>query len=302
VIVTIGKTVFSPTTAIPTACAPGGHTPLDLVQKSPLFNDITLKVGTVELGKGQYPDLFQRGNFHKYISTVTPNYNLVLDVSYTKPISFDGNDAGGVVDESCGKGLGLMNINGAEGWDAFAQAVIQNPKNKALLPPNVFPFFLFSNVVLFQDETSNCCILGYHSALANKNFGNTFQASGEGDFDSSQDFLGTSDISALSHEINEWQDDPTGGNPTPSWGNIGQVSACQANLEVGDPLSGNIDPIPLNGFTYHVQDLAFVSWFYETKPSIGSNGWYSLFGTDEKDANDSTHRNFKTTPAVEPCK
>jgi hypothetical protein len=67
------------------------------------------------------------------------------------------------------------------------------------------------------------------------------------------------------------------------------VSGCQGNLEVGDPLSGHIYPIVLNGFKYHVQDLAFFSWFYRhdatmtgvsgTIVNFGSNGWFSLFGT-----------------------
>jgi hypothetical protein len=85
----------------------------------------------------------------------------------------------------------------------------------------------------------------------------------------------------MSHEIAEWMDDPAGNNPTPSWGNIGQVSGCQANLEVGDPLSGTLNQIYMssNGYTYHVQDLAFTSWFYRQKNSTGVNGWYSLFGT-----------------------
>ena len=34
-------------------------------------------------------------------------------------------------------------------------------------------------------------------------------------------------------------------NPTPKWGHIGQVSGCQSNLEVGDPLSGTNAPAVL---------------------------------------------------------
>ena len=81
----------------------------------------------------------------------------------------------------------------------------------------------------------------------------------------------------MSHEVAEWMNDPLGNNPTPSWGNIGQVSGCQANLEVGDPLSGsNLTAyMPATKFTYHVQELAFFSWFYHQKPSLGINGWYS---------------------------
>ena len=54
-----------------------------------------------------------------------------------------------------------------------------------------------------------------------------------------------------------------------------QVSGCQANLEVGDPLSGTTFNDTLNGFTYHPQELAFFSWFYHQSPSLGVNGWFS---------------------------
>ena len=90
----------------------------------------------------------------------------------------------------------------------------------------------------------------------------------------------------MSHEVAEWMNDPLGNNPTPSWGNIGQVSGCQANLEVGDPLSGsNLTAyMPATKFTYHVQELAFFSWFYHQKPSLGINGWYSDNDTLETSA------------------
>ncbi len=67
----------------------------------------------------------------------------------------------------------------------------------------------------------------------------------------------------------EWQNDPSTVNPTPAWGHIGQVTGCQSNLEVGDPLSGTSTTIKLGGFTYHPQELAFFSWFYHQKPSLG---------------------------------
>jgi hypothetical protein len=56
-------------------------------------------------------------------------------------------------------------------------------------------------------------------------------------------------------------------------------------LEVGDPLSGTLAPPiynPFNKFTYHMQELAFFSWFYGA-PSVGVNGWFSdndTFSTD----------------------
>jgi hypothetical protein len=90
------------------------------------------------------------------------------------------------------------------------------------------------------------------------------------DFDSTSAFPGTEDISASSHEIGEWMNDPLGNNATPAWGHIGQVGGCQNNFEVGDPLSGTLFPsVALSGFTYHMQELAFFSWFYSA-PSIAT--------------------------------
>ena len=79
-------------------------------------------------------------------------------------------------------------------------------------------------------------------------------------------------------------DDPYGNNPTPAWGGIGQVSGCQGNLENGDPLTGTMFPdvtMATNNYTYHLQELAFRSWFYNShfKPSIGAGGKFSNNGT-----------------------
>ena len=123
---------------------------------------------------------------------------------------------------------------------------------------------------------SKCLAGGYHNAF---NVGAGVQTYGVAMYDNSGLMTGGSDISILSHEVAEWQNDPSGTNPTPSWGNIGQVMGCQGNLEVGDPLSGTTFNDTLNGFTYHPQELAFFSWFYHQNPSLGVNGWYSDKGT-----------------------
>ena len=34
-----------------------------------------------------------------------------------------------------------------------------------------------------------------------------------------------------------------------------------------------------NGFTYHPQETAFFSWFFEQKVSLGIAGWYSSNNT-----------------------
>jgi hypothetical protein len=41
----------------------------------------------------------------------------------------------------------------------------------------------------------------------------------------------------------------------------------------------NVPPVTVNGYTYHLQELAFFSWFYHQSPSIGAGGKYSNNGT-----------------------
>jgi hypothetical protein len=96
---------------------------------------------------------------------------------------------------------------------------------------------------------------------------------------------GFRDTAIASHEVAEWMNDPFTINPTPPWGHVGQQSGCQNNLEVGDPLTGTEAPriVMPNGFTYHLQELAFFSWFFGA-PSIAINGWYSDNGTFLTDA------------------
>ncbi|MBV9265352.1 MAG: hypothetical protein JO061_04205, partial [Acidobacteriaceae bacterium] len=168
--------------------------------------------------------------------------------------------------------LAVVNINTI---DAYLQQYISAHGLNA----SQFPFFVLYNSVMSNGAASNsnnCCILGYHNAL-----GNPGQTYGIADFEGRNQtvFSGVSDVAAASHELAEWADDPFGSNATPAWGNIGQVSGCQNDFEVGDPLSGTLMPaVTLNGFTYHLQELAFYSWFYGG-PSIGAGGAYSSNGT-----------------------
>jgi hypothetical protein len=102
------------------------------------------------------------------------------------------------------------------------------------------------------------------------------------DWDTSGNFSCVSDASIASHEIGEWMDDPLANNDTTPWGNVGQVSGCQSNWEVGDPLSGTLmPPITMNGKEYQMQELAFFSWYFnkDGDPSVGAGGKFSSNGT-----------------------
>ncbi len=261
------------------ACSPKGSASL-LVSESPLFKPIDGYPGGTYIGNGEYVDLFQRANYFTYTnpSGINPNYHTNLLYAHAPEVTVPVS-GGDVVAGTCGN-IGLIDYST---WDNYVQGTLfplLHNTNPNLVPPTKLAVFLLYNVVLYEGTTSNCCILGYHSAFQDPAYGGAFHTYSSVEFDTNRTFTGVGDISAMSHEIAEWMDDPSGANPTPSWGNIGQVAGCQANLEVGDPLSGTLTQIymPANGYTYHVQDLAFTSWFYRSKVSTGVNGWYSLLG------------------------
>ena len=253
-----------------------------------MFQNSDYNLGGTEIGHTQYLDAFQRANFWSEVSP-NPNYHTLLGVA-TLPLqtvvvksSSHGSPNGTVFVASgqCGANagnvnhagyLGVMNINF---WDPIAQSLI----TRLGIGPGTFPIFLFYNAVMSvgnPTNLNNCCVLGYHNVFGS---GQTYAVA---EFEGRDQtlFSGVADVTALTHEVGEWMDDPLTNNPTPAWGHIGQVSGCQTNLEVGDPLSGTLFPtVTLGGFTYHPQELAFFSWFYRQSPSIGVNEWYSDNGT-----------------------
>jgi hypothetical protein len=286
--------IFDPTVA-DAGCLGAGRTAFSLTQASPLFNDATFTLGGTNVGNTQYIDAFQRANFWNDVSASGgANYHTLLGVtpmplqSVTVTSASSGSPNGTVYSFSgvCGTNtgnvnspglLGVMNINW---WDPVAQSLIA----KLGINANSFVMFVIYNAVMSvgsPTSTANCCVLGYHSI-------NGAQTYGIAEFEGRDQtlFSGVSDTAGMSHEIAEWMNDPTTVNPTPAWGNIGQVSGCQANYEVGDPLSGTLMPAVKmsNGYSYHLQELAFFGWFYRLTPSGGVHGWYSDNDTFKTDA------------------
>jgi hypothetical protein len=265
------KLVFDPTKK--DACTP--QPALTMVQNSPIFKPVTLTVGGTLLGTGQFESLFQRGNFWAFTGPgkVNPKYEVNLTYSALSEVSVDvqgGLTASGPCDVQ-----GAIEFNT---WNKLLLNTILPQLAKHGVGPTTLPIFLFYNVVMYDTNPSNCCMIGYHYAFFDGAMHlNTYVVT---DYDQSGNFgASVQDIVGMSHEIGEWINDPTGGNPTPPWGNVGQdMGFCQSNLEVGDPLADKVE-IPSNTKTvYHVQDLAFKSWFYHDVVSTGVNGWYSLYG------------------------
>ena len=275
--------VFDPT-ASDTGCLGSGNTALSLTQASPVFQPYTFTSGS-DTDTTQYSDHFNRASFWANIGNKSA-YDTLLTVAGVDGVqvtlnasnSYLANATVYVASGQCGNNTGNVNLPGYLGvvnintWDPIARQIISTLG----LTPSQLPVFLFYNAVMSSGHSSNlnnCCILGYHNAA-----GSPAQTYAVAEFEGRDQtlFSDVADVSSLSHEINEWMQDPGGTNPTPAWGGIGQVSGCQSNYEVGDPLSGTLLPAitGTNGFSYHLQELAFFSWFYGG-PSVAAGGWYS---------------------------
>ena len=284
-----GETTFDPT--IPdTAClsAPN-NVPETLFRQSPILTNANFNFGGTPVGITQYTDAFQRANFWSLIDRA--NYHVRLSpIKMFAPIVIDvpaklGLALSASVFGSCSR-LGIVDINA---MDAF---VVQATLTLPGINTKTFPMFLLHNAVMSvgsPTQIGNCCVLGYHGV--NPTNPVTFQTYSPLDFDNTGLFgPGFGDSAVPSHEVAEWVNDPYDVNPTPAWGHTGQVAGCQNNLEVGDPLTGTtISPIVGgNGFTYHLQELAFYSWFYGA-PSVGIHGWFSDNATFRTDAGPPCH-------------
>jgi hypothetical protein len=290
---------FSPTASDP-GCLGTGNTALNLTQRSPLFHPVSFTMNGVNVGTTTYPDAFRRAEFFKDIGasyhlafsvTTVAAQTVTLAASGTSPANasvylFSGQCGDNTGTTNIPGGLGVVNINT---FDPIAQGLI----SKLSLNASEFPFFVLYNSALSLGDSANknnCCAFGYHQSETGvvTNPGQTY---GVADFDGRDQtlFSGVADLADMTHEVDEWINDPSGFNLVPAWGHIGQQSGCQDNLEVGDPLTGTFFPSKtLNGFTYHLQELAFISWFYG-KPSIGTGGLFSDNRTFKTDAGAVCH-------------
>jgi hypothetical protein len=230
---------------------------------SPIFDSTTTYVqGGVNVGTTQYEDAFQRANFWGTVSSNT-NYHVLLGgPTVLAEQTLSPPSRSGTTGSVFGFTAGLVDIN----WfDAQIQSLISRFSQ---IQPNTLPIFLTYDVYLTQ--FGGCCIGGYHSAEGNISAPQAYAHASY--VDHSGAFA--QDVSALSHEVGEWIDDPlvvnTGGNNTP----------CGA-LEVGDPLENNSNfgafPYSLHGFTYNLQDLVTLPYF-GAPPSTSVNGFFTFQG------------------------
>jgi hypothetical protein len=249
------------TTYDPSHVLSNGNTVTNNTLLSPIFDSTTTYTqGGVNVGTTQYIDAFQRANFWGTVKSDT-NSHLLLSATVLAEQSLSPTKTYGKTGSPFGFTAAEVDIN----WfDSQIPGLI----SKLGIQPNQFPIFLLYDTYLTQG--GQCCIGGYHSSEGSTS---NPQSYAEATY---VDHVGafSQDVSALSHEVGEWADDPLtvnyNGNNTP----------CGI-LEVGDPLEGNANyggyPYVLHGFTYNLQDLVTLPYF-GAPTSTSVNGWLSFQG------------------------
>jgi hypothetical protein len=240
------KTGTTTTTFNPNTKQSNGASAITNTVNSPIFQnmDWVTPMGT-DLGTTQYEDAFQRGNFWSTVAGT--GYHVLLAQPKLVPLqTLTVPAADGKVSTEFGITVGTADIN----WfDGQLQAILT--KYAKVITPATLPIFITYNSYLTE---GGCCIGGYHSS-----YGSTSAPQAYSHFTYiSTPGIFAQDVSALSHEVGEWLDDPlvvnTNGNPV----------SCGI-LEVGDPEEGFSNygafPYTLNGFTYNLQDLVYLEYF-----------------------------------------
>jgi hypothetical protein len=284
-----GVTTFNPAVADTACLSAPNDVPTKLFAQSPILNSAKFDFGGTIVGDTQYVDAFQRGNFWNANKDVPADSHVLLKAKFLDPITINVPASLGLALATSAFGppdfcapMAIVDIN----WfDTMVTGTIIPALAAKGVNPTNFPIFFVHNVVWASPVTNlgTCCALGYHSLTG---FPIPTQTYSPADFDSTGLFgPGSEDTAVMAHEVGEWMNDPFTINPTPAWGGIGQVAGCANVLEVGDPLSGTDAPpiVMSNGFTYHLQELAFFSWFLGA-PSVGIHGWFSNNGTFLTDA------------------
>ena len=259
------KMTLSGFSASPSKKLSNGKTVITNTVASPIFQNLDYKQGGTDVGNTQYIDAFQRAALWGTVSA-NPTYHVLLGTPTVKPVqTFAVPTADGVVAKEFGVKVIVADIN----WfDAKVQSLITTLG----IPSNALPIFLTTQTYL--SSQGQCCIGGYHGVRGGLPYSMFTYIQKNGAF--------SQDVSALSHEIGEYVDDPnTNNSDTPA--------ACTALgnhnklYEVGDPIEVDSSPLygdypyTLSGFTYHLQDLVTPVYF-GAPTSTSVNGWESFQG------------------------
>jgi hypothetical protein len=283
VVVTINSNVFDPTA--PNNCgAEGGQSAMSRLLTSPLAQPVSnLTFDGTYVGNLQYVDGSMRAQFWNTIvakgdSSGAPLYTNPIVYANASPVSMVVTGSNGITAGSGCTLLGVVNQSTFSNWLATEMRTLTS---NGVISPVKVALFLLNNVTLSAGsppappDAAGCCVWGYHSAT-----GRTPQIYSVITYTTTGCSGCPPSTAVAAHEIAELMNDPLGSNPTPAWGAVGDVSGCQSNLEVADPLVGSGFDFTFNGYVYHLPQYAFFSWFFNspTTPSLGTGGLFASNG------------------------
>lgn len=240
------------------------------VQSSPNFRNAQYATGIT-----QFADAVQRAQFY---GTAGKEWHTLLGTpEILKPlrIAVPRGDAKVYRNPSTGVLYAIVDTD-------FFLSQLNTMIQMANLAPDALAIALTSNVFLSpQKDIKKCCVLGFHTSfdvgeMAQVKFVQTFIWASWVE----QGILGPglADVTPMSHEISEWMNNPFGSNAVPAW-QVPNTSACQNNLETGDPLALMPNagyPVLIEGFTYHPQNQVLMQWFKRGAASDAFEGAFSF--------------------------
>lgn len=232
-------------------------------RRSPIFRSAEYRSG-----RTQYGDAMQRASFWDSVSTVSPGYHVLL----SQPRVLDTVS----IQVPASGGSAVQTPNGPAGMVTTAFLTSLLPQLSAYYDPGALLIIVVKDV---QGED----FLGFHFAFtpANATVPMTFIFTG---YFTPGVLVGASraDTYVLSHEVQEWINDPYVTNAVPAWRDPVSGTCFNDLLEVGDPVEFFPTPsftVTTTGREYHVTDVAGISWFAHDVPSRELGGAYSYNGT-----------------------
>ena len=263
------------------------------IEASPLFT----AAANIRTGVTQYLDAVQRANFWSTVSTVSPDYHLLLDPSAMPAVTLNVPASQGLTfdDPTCDPVCGIVS------GDWFTRKLV-GLLGSLHISPTTLAVFVPVNTFITDQNPSACLVScaayeGFHQAILSPKNPHAINTFAVADYRDDPEVPAPFDIGpyTLSHEILEWANDPFDNearvqgnlsffaNPAPAWTSPYYFDSppCLPIMEVADPLEGvGFLPILAVGSStiYGLADAAFLSWFARQAPSTSFGGTYDLAG------------------------
>jgi hypothetical protein len=240
-----------------------------------VLNSPNFRQATYATGFTQFADAVQRAQFN---SSMGRDWHTLLgtpQVLKTLTIVVPKNSAKVFFNRSNGQFYAIIDM---EFFISQLNTLVQMEN----LDVSALPIILTRNVLLAPDaNVQKCCVLGFHTAFdagIRENVQTVQTLVWASWIDPGTLGAGIADVTAMSHEISEWMNDPFGINLVPAWQYPTSNLGCQSTLETADPLATLPNagyPVSIDGVTYHPQYQVLLPWFTR-QPSTAIDGAYTF--------------------------